>query len=109
MQKQLDQLKEQLEAYKMEAEEGYEINVELKVENEELKFQNKRLDEVALYWHKRIFKVERSERKLKQTLAEIKEIAEDTKDKFYDAIHTGGLYDKLEQIIRKINEVENAL
>ena len=29
--------------------------------------------------------------KLKQTLAEIKEIAEDTKDKFYDAIHTGGL------------------
>lgn len=44
---------------------------------------------------------------LKQTLAEIKEIAEDTKDKFYDAIHTGGLYDRLEQIIRKINEVDN--
>ena len=46
-------------------------------------------------------------KKLKQTLAEIKEIAEDAKDKFYDAIHTGGLYDRLEQIIRKINEVEN--
>ena len=42
-----------------------------------------------------------------KTLAEIKEIAEDTKDKFYDAIHTGGLYDRLEQIIRKINEVED--
>ena len=33
----LDQLKEQLEAYKMEAEEGKEINAELKAENEELK------------------------------------------------------------------------
>ena len=43
----------------------------------------------------------------RQTLSEIKEIAEDTKDKFYDAIHTGGLYDRLEQIIKKINEVEN--
>ena len=44
--------------------------------------------------------------KYSQTLEEIREIAEDTKDKFYDAIHTGGLYDRLEQIIRKINEVE---
>ena len=32
-----DLLKEQLEAYKMEAEEGKEINAELKAENEELK------------------------------------------------------------------------
>ena len=33
----LNQLKEQLEAYKMEAEEGIEINTELKAENDELK------------------------------------------------------------------------
>ena len=33
----LDQLKEELETYKMEAEEGKEINAELKAENEELK------------------------------------------------------------------------
>ena len=45
--------------------------------------------------------------KLKKCLQEIKEIAEDAKDKFYDAIHTGGLYERLEQIIRKINEVED--
>lgn len=34
--RQLDQLKEQLEAYKMEAEEGYEINAELKSENKHI-------------------------------------------------------------------------
>lgn len=44
---------------------------QLKAENDELKFQNKRLDEVATYWHKSIFKVERNERKLKQTLTEL--------------------------------------
>ena len=56
---------------------------------------------------KKSIRITAENRKLEQTLAEIKEIAEDTKDKFYDAIHTGGLYERLEQIIRKINEVED--
>ena len=75
---------------------------QLKAENDELKFQNKRLDEVATHWHKSIFKVERNERKLKQTLTEIKEIAQ------YDVYtpHTD-LCIKLNWVKKKISEVEN--
>ena len=71
---QLDQIKEQLEAYKMEAEEGKEINAELKAENE----------------------------KLKQTLADIKEIAYDG----YNNGQTSYATFQCEKIINKINEVE---
>ena len=118
LREQLDQLKEQLEAYKMEADEGKEINAELKAENEELKFQNKRLEEVALYWHKRIFKVERSERKLKQTLTEIKEIAEhcikqdicttcDNSNRCHIEDEEIPTYDVCKLILQKISEVED--
>ena len=59
---------EQLEAYKMEAEEGKEINAELKAENDKLKNLNTRLDnQRETYW--------KGYKKLKQTLTEIKEIA----------------------------------
>ena len=74
--------------------------IELSSENVKLKHQ--------LDLYKNSHKTEQDRRRVfEQTLAEIKEIAEDTKDKFYDAIHTGGLYDRLEQIIRKINEAKN--
>lgn len=63
-----DQLKVELEAYKMEAEEGKEINAELKAENEN--------------WQKEYWKLEQgndflaeTNSRLKQTLTEIKEIA----------------------------------
>ena len=41
----------------------------------------------------------------KQTLAEIKEIARDTIDMFYDGLDTGTTYDRVEQILQKISEV----
>jgi hypothetical protein len=82
---QLYQLKEQLEAYKMEAEEGKEINAELKAENERLKKGIFKLDktqpqviltegQVSLMYCT-FLDMELKTTKLKQTLAEIKEIA----------------------------------
>jgi hypothetical protein len=103
--KECKELKETIQLQnKMQMEVCEEKNTELdqlKAENDELKFQNKRLDEVALYWHKRIFKVERNERKLKQTLTEIKEIA---KNGCYD--DCGMPLDELSIILQKISEVE---
>lgn len=68
--KQLNETFEQLEAYKMEAEEGKEINAELKAELEQEKTWHKTSDEISKA---------NSEytAKLKQALTEIKEIAEE--------------------------------
>ena len=80
---------------------------QLKAENDELKFQNKRLDEVATHWHKSIFKVERNEQKLKQTLTEIKEIAHKINDECeLEGFGSCALKYK-EQIFQKISEVED--
>lgn len=73
--------------------------IELQLQLNQLKETNEGLLSIQ-------YKLADNIKQLRQTLTKIKEIAEDTKDKFYDAIHTGGLYDRLEQIIRKIKEVE---
>ena len=135
---QLVQLKEQLEAYKMEAEEGYEINAELKAKNEELKktcdilalkqkrdfsdyqFQNNELKQQLvqlkaenerlqeerekaktynLEYGQLLIKATNNNNKLKQTLAEIKEI-------MTTALEQNTLIN-LDKILQKINEVEN--
>lgn len=86
-------LGEQLEAYKMEAEEGKEINAELKAENERLEAHLATLDAVI--------ETGRVQYKaLKQTLAEIKEIIEQGV-KIHDDIIVS------KQILQKISEVEN--
>lgn len=43
--------------------------------------------------------------KLSKTLAEIKEITEDTIDMFYEGLETGSTYDRVETILQKISEV----
>lgn len=87
----LNQVLEQLNAYKMEADEGKEINAELKAENEEWKKANDciltTLNVIA-----------EGNKKLRQTLIEIKEI-----------IRNQGHIDVLEeQILQIISEVEDA-
>ena len=104
---------EQLEAYKMEAEEGKEINAELKAENEELTTINARLlgrlevdekdtslvfnlDKELRQKEKEFYTAIQKVVKLKQTLTEIKEI-----------IRNQGHIDILEeQILQKISECE---
>ena len=116
-QQQLDQLKEQLEAYKMEAEEGKEINAELKAELE----QEKALKETYLTCYRAKHEdIEGELFKLKQTLTEIKEIAEclitmtDEYDSCYYKdrcskceVKEDCQYIKIEQILQKISEVED--
>lgn len=89
---QLDQLKEQLEAYKMEAEEGKEINAELKAENEILK-------------EKLVISSNSDKKTLKiiKTLTEIKEIIHFNKTNRL----SGGACISIEQILQKISEVED--
>ena len=58
--KKIDKLKQQLEAYKMEADEGKEINAELKATNEDL---------LSIQ-----YKLADNNKQLRQTLTEIKEI-----------------------------------
>lgn len=100
LQEQLDQLKDELEAYKMEAEEGKEINAELKAENEELKkcYKNNLalLDKQETNTTKLINKV----MKLEQALQEIKELllktATDSRERCVNAKSV---------ILQKISEV----
>lgn len=96
--RQLDQLKEQLEAYKMEAEEGKEINAELKVENDELK---KKL--AFLIYSPSCYKYKQAEL-FKQTLIEIKEITRKTLWNYpnLDDVTKCNMFDK---ILQKISEV----
>ena len=101
-------LREQLEAYKMEAEEGKEINAELKAENEELKNFHINLVGVKECEIKELLK-------LKQTLTEIKEIAEKCCimqaildcENYDDCTQCGRTSDGegIQQILQKISEV----
>lgn len=94
------ELQEQLEAYKMEAEEGKEINAELKAENEVLKNFHINLVGVHECDIKELLK-------LKQTLVEIKEIAEFS----YRPYRVCGEYNNcceiVAKILSKISEVED--
>ena len=106
------QAQEQLEAYKMEADEGKEINAELKAENKELKktvddllhkseIQDKilwKIDNEALMGSKDAWIY-----KLEKTLAEIKEIA----NRIYSEVITENWQSLLaKQILQKISECE---
>ncbi len=84
----LDELKEQLEAYKMEAEEGKEINAELKAD--------------IINLHFTLGKRDGRIHTLYQALQEIKEIAN-----YSFNLSTSELMAKLEQILQKIIEVED--
>ena len=107
----LNLVSEQLEAYKMEAEEGKEINAELKAENDELKEEIDDLKEI-IQRHDNDNNALLSEfeddlveyyRKYKECLTEIKEIAED----FYlDGEHVKDKY-LAQEILQKISEVED--
>lgn len=129
--RQLDHLKEQLEAYKMEAEEGKEINAELKAENEKLKEFQKLLEEQmkfnkselelslsseikkSEFLLKEFKKVDKQRdnwrgqaEKLKQTLTEIKEIAENVIKNVSDrCIETTPMYGIHKQILQICDEV----
>jgi hypothetical protein len=92
----LNQVLEQLNAYKMEADEGKEINAELKAENEELK---EILNEGCL--HNLTLMTE--QRVLLQTLTEIKEIAE--RGFKHSQCNCGAKAD-LDLILQKISECE---
>lgn len=99
-------LQQQLEAYKMEAEEGKEINAELKAENEELK---EALNEGCL--HNLTLMTE--QRVLLQTLTEIKEICNnnDELQGNFNLVDCDkyrlGKHNLAQKIIAKINEVED--
>lgn len=130
---QLDQLKEQLEAYKMEADEGKEINAELKAENEELTTINARLlgrlevdetdtslvfnlDKELRQKEKEFYTSIQKVVKLKQTLTEIKEIAEEQQSwnelnsKHSETESEDDIFaynwSALKQILQKISECE---
>lgn len=120
LQEQLDQLKEQLEAYKMEAEEGKEINTELKAENGYLKHKIFRYEEIFKHsadmtknpvtaidvetFQSSVKALGNSliaeeNIKLHKTLTEIKEIAEKRNYLDYNEC--------LNDILQKISEVED--
>ena len=96
----IDKLCEQLEAYKMEAEEGKEVNAELKAENDELKEELEELKEENEY-------NEANAIEFKQTLTEIKEIAENA----YCLTNATNkdMAQFAKQILQKISEVEDVL
>ena len=100
-----EELKAKCKKYGELNEQETKDYAELKAENERLQEEREKAKNYNLEYGQLLIKATNKNNKLSKTLAEIKEIAEDTKDKFYDAIHTGGLYERLEQIIRKINEV----
>ena len=92
------ELTEQLEAYKMEADEGKEINAELKAENEN--------------WQKEYWKLEQgndflaeTNSRLKQTLTEIKEIAERIVH-YNEGNQVCSMEEEAKQILQKIRECE---
>jgi uncharacterized protein (DUF1499 family) len=108
--KQLKRKEQECEAYKMEAEEGKEINAELKAEILSLK----RGIEIAKEFDKtEIEKQIRSIKKLTKTLTEIKEIAEANKNYIYVLPSSSVAGDSLEfsfeftkNILQKISECE---
>ena len=87
--RQLDQLKEQLEAYKMETEEGKEINAELKAENKHLNdLLNQALKELEEY---------------REALEKVREIAEAYGHWNVNAPVSG--YKQILQICDEVNDV----
>ena len=103
---------QECEAYKMEAEEGKEINAELKAENEKLEEQLElnTANAVVIDMAQRLYK-------LKQTLTEIKEIVEhcinqdictfcDYSDRCYIEDEEIPTYDVCKLILQKISECE---
>ena len=109
-------LREQLEAYKMEAEEGKEINAELKAENEELKKCYKNNSALLDFEETNTTKLVNKVMKLEQTLTEIKEIAETQQSwnecnmKFTETESEDDIFaynwSALKQILQKISECE---
>ena len=110
MQREIDLLKEDLAISIQENEEGREINAELKAENEELKNFHINLVGVKECEIKELVK-------LKQTLTEIKEIAEhcmkqdicttcDNSDKCHIEDEEIPTYDVCKLILQKISEYE---
>lgn len=104
---------QQLEAYKMEAEEGKEINAELKAENDELKYKAEFFENYNAAHINKITKLE-------QTLTDIKEIADKAEEQCaipenyfkrnnvsWKQHQLKGLTCKFKQILQKISEVEN--
>ena len=120
----LNQVLEQLNAYKMEADEGKEINAELKAENDELKNKIFRYEELLKHsaMAQNTYTAEEvntiasgikfvgnsliaeENNKLHKTLTEIKEIS----NRIYSEVITKNWQSLLaKQILQKISEVEN--
>jgi predicted transcriptional regulator len=97
--KQLKRKEQECEAYKMEAEEGKEINAELKAELEQEKAWHKTSDEISKANSKYTAK-------LKQTLTEIKETAEKAREDLYTCESIIYADDDLREILQKISECE---
>jgi len=98
----LNQVLEQLNAYKMEADEGKEINAELKAENAELKKQHQADKGLITSTGKQNYQLLQEYDKLKTALTEIKDIAENAKTKVFVDME-----EFWEQILQKISEVKN--
>ena len=90
---------QECEAYKMEAEEGKEINAELKAENDELKKCYKNNSALLDFEETNTTKLVNKVMKLEKTLTEIKEIAEFYNNSNMDDIcYSDGIYDILQKI-----------
>ena len=94
--KQLKAKEQECEAYKMEADEGKEINAELKAENDELK-------EYIKHLHNLCGNETDKQYEYKQTLTEIKDIAE--RGFKHSQCNCGAKAD-LDLILQKISECE---
>ena len=92
-------LEQECEAYKMEAEEGREINAELKAENEELTSKCSQLrDELNFHIHNMNEQNEALHNKNKQLKAQIL-------DQEAETLKAGGIIHKLEQTLTEIKEI----
>lgn len=106
-------LEQQLEAYKMEAEEGKEINAELEAENKELKEKLKEMNEVIRTETTRCSLVNSLKTELDQLKAESKEINEKLKEKFSEytlktsfvTAFQDNLLNKYKQILTDIEDI----
>lgn len=103
-------LEEQLEAYKMEAEEGKEINAELKAENDELKRLIAKQKNAKIQLSKLKDKQYKEFCDMKQTLIEIKKVCNSVENienvnSLYDA-KLSGMYLQANKILQKIKECE---
>ena len=106
----LNQVLEQLNAYKMEADEGKEINAELKAENDDLKKEINNKYSVSNF---NVIFMREHIHNLKQTLAEIKEICNNNDELKGDFNlvdcdkYKLGKHNLANKILQKISEVED--